>query len=90
MLLCGGETGVVDRVPGELPGHLVLSVQLLSRVRLFDPMDCSMPGFPVHHQLSELAQTHVPSSQGCHPTISPSVFPSPPAFNLSQLQGLFK
>ena len=31
-----------------------------------------------------------PLSQWCHPTISPSVFPSPPAFNLSQHQGLFK
>ena len=27
---------------------------------LCNPMDCSMPGFPVHHQLPELAQTHVP------------------------------
>ena len=30
---------------------------------LCDPMDCSMPGFPVHHQLLALAQTHVPSSR---------------------------
>ena len=35
------------------------SVQLLSRVRLCDPMDCSTPGLPVHHQLLELTQTHV-------------------------------
>ena len=35
------------------------SVQLLSRVRLCVPMDCSTPGFPVYHQLLELAQTHV-------------------------------
>ena len=35
------------------------SVQLLSHVRLFDPMNCSSPGLPVHHQLPELAQTHV-------------------------------
>ena len=35
------------------------SVQSLSRVRLFDPMDCSTTGFPVRHQLLELAQTHV-------------------------------
>ena len=34
-----------------------------------------MPGFPVHHQLAELAQTHVPSSRRCHPTISSSVVP---------------
>ena len=30
-----------------------------SCMTLFDPMDCSMPGFPVHHQLPELTQTHV-------------------------------
>ena len=35
------------------------SVQLLSRVRLWDPMDCSTPGLPVHHQLLEFTQTHV-------------------------------
>ena len=48
-----------------------VSVQLLSPVRLFvTPMDCSTPGFPVHHQLLELAQTHVH-----HPTTSSSVIP---------------
>ena len=53
-------------------------------------MDCSMPGFPVHHQLPELAQTHVHqvgvAIQPSHPLLSPS----PPAFNLSQHQGLFQ
>ena len=48
---------------------------------LCNPVDCSMPGFPVHHQLPELAQTHVPS----HPLLSLS----PPACSLSQFQGLF-
>ena len=55
-----------------------------------DPMDRSMPGFPVHHQLLELAQTHVHQVGG---TIQPShpLSPSSPfAFNLSQHQGLFK
>ena len=56
---------------------------------LCDPMDCSMPGFPVHHQLSELAQTHVhqvsDAIQPPHP-LPPSSF----AFNLSQHQGLFQ
>ena len=56
---------------------------------LSDPMDCSMPGFPVHHQLPELAQIHVcqvsDAIQPSHPLSSPS-----PAFNLSQHQGLFK
>ena len=53
-------------------------------------MDCSIPGFPVHHQLSELAQTHVhqigDAIQPSHPLLSPS----PPAFNLYQHQGLFQ
>ena len=55
-----------------------------------DPMDCSMPGFPVHQQLLELTHTHVhrvsDAIQASHPLLSPS----PPAFNLSQHQGLFK
>ena len=56
---------------------------------LCDPMDCSIPGFPVHHHLLELAQTHVhwvtDAIQPSHPLSSPS-----PAFNLSQHQGLFQ
>ena len=40
---------------------------------LCDPMDCNTPGIPVHHQLPELAQTHVHQSQWCSPTISSSV-----------------
>ena len=54
---------------------------------LCDPMDCSMPGFPVLHRLPELAPTHVhwvnDDIQSSHPLLSPS----PPAFNLSQHQG---
>ena len=53
---------------------------------LCDPMDCSMPGLPVHHQLPEFTQTHVhqigDAIQPSHPLSSPS----PPAFNLSQHQ----
>ena len=67
------------------------SVQLLSHVWLIvTPMDCSMPGFCAHHQLPELAQTHVHSAcdaiQPSHPLLSPS----PLAFSLSQHQGLFQ
>ena len=65
------------------------SVQSLS-VRLCNPMDCSMSGFPVHHQLRELVQTHV---HRVSEAIQPSQLlssPSPPAFNLSQHQGLFQ
>ena len=41
---------------------------------LCNPMDCSMPGLPVHHHLLEFNQTHV-LSRWCHPTISSSVIP---------------
>ena len=61
-----------------------------SCLTLCDPMDCSMPGLPVHHQLPESTQTHVhwvnDAIQPSHPLSSPS----PPAFSLSQHQGLFK
>ena len=57
---------------------------------LSDPMDCSMPGFPVQHQLPELTQTPfhwvTDAIQPSHPLLSPS----PPAFNLFQHQGLFQ
>jgi len=52
-------------------------------------MDCSMPGFPAHHQLLELTQVHVQVGDAIQPSHPPSS-PSPPAFNLSQHQGLFK
>ena len=53
-----------------------------------DPTDCSTPGFPVHHQLLELVQTHIhrvgDAIQPSHPLSSASA----PAFNLSQHQGI--
>ena len=66
------------------------SVQSLNGVWLCDPMDCSMPGFPVHHQLQELAQTHVHWVGDAIQPSHPLLLPSPPAFNLSQHQGLFQ
>ena len=61
-----------------------------SCLTLCDPMDYSTPGLPVHHQLLELAQTHVhvvgDAVQPSHPLLSPS----PPVFNSSQHQGLFQ
>ena len=66
------------------------SVQSLSRIRLCDPMNRSMPGLPVHHQLPEFTQTHVhqvgDAIQATHPLSSLS----PPAPNPSQHQGLFQ
>ena len=61
-----------------------------SYLTLCNLMDCSMPGFPIHHQLPELTQTHVhrvsDAIQPSHPLWSPS----PSAPNPSQHQGLFQ
>ena len=57
---------------------------------LCSPMDCSMSGFPVHHQLPELAQTHVHRVRDAIQPFHPLLSPSPPAFNLSQHQDLFQ
>ena len=55
---------------------------------LCDPMDCSMPGFPVLHKLPELAESHV---HWVGDAIQTSLsYLSPPAFNLAQDQGLFQ
>ena len=57
---------------------------------LSDPMDCSTSGLPVHQQLPEFTQTHIhwvsAAIQPSHPLSSPS----PPAFSLSQVVGLFQ
>ena len=74
--------------------YINISVQFSSvaqpRPTLCDPMDCSTPGLPIHHQLPEFTQTHVhrvsDAIQPSHPLSSPS----PPALYLSQHQGLFK
>ena len=57
---------------------------------LCNPMDCRTPGFPVHHQLPELAQTHVHWVDDAIQPSLPLSSSSPPAFNLSQHQGLFQ
>ena len=80
--------------------HIHVGIILLNSVQfnsvtqscptLCDPMNRSMPGLPVHHQLPESTQTHVhwvgDTIQPSHPLLSPSS----PALNLSQHQGLFK
>ena len=66
------------------------SVRLLSHAWLCNPMDCSMPGFPVHHQLLELAQTHIHRVGDAFQPSLPLSSPSPPAFYLSHDQGLFQ
>ena len=84
-----------DSLPSEPPGTPIFmyqfhSVQSLSRVLLCNPMNCSMPGLPVHHQLQEFTQTYV---HQVGDAIQPSHLlssPSPPAPNPSQHQGLFQ
>ena len=76
-------------------GYLLMQAPQFSSVAqlcltLCNPMNCSTPGLPVHHQLPEFTQTHVrwvgDAIQPSHPLLSPS----PSTFNLSQHQGLFK
>ena len=76
----------------------MVSVQFSSIAKscptLCDPMNRSMPGLPVHHQLPEFTQTQHPSSQWCHPAISssgipfssfPQSLPASESFPMSQL-----
>ena len=57
---------------------------------LCDPIDCSTPGVPIHHQLPEPTQTHVHHIGDIIQLSHPLSSPSPPTFNLSQHQGLFR
>ena len=74
----------------EPPGKLQFSSVVQLCPSLCDPMNCSMPGLPSHHQLPEFTQTHVhrvgDAVQSSHPLSSPS----PPAPNPSQHQSLFQ
>ena len=70
------------------------SVRLSSVVQscptLCDPMNCSTPGLPVHHQLPDFTQTHVHWVCDAIQPSQPLSSPSPPAPNPSQHQGLFQ
>ena len=71
-----------------------ISVQLSSVTQscptLCNPMNCSTPGLPVHHQLSEFTQTHVHRVRDAIQPSHPLSFPSPPAPDPSQHQSLFQ
>ena len=90
----GGEAEQFFLGAGGKVGKDRVSVQFISVAQscltLCEPMKCSTPGLPVHHQLLKFTQTPVhqvgDAIQPPHPLSSPS----PPAFNLSQLEGLFK
>ena len=85
---CKKQTGD-DNIPCQWVSFWFSSVVQLCWT-LCNPMDCSVPGLPVHHQLLEPTPTHVhhigDAIQPSHPLSSPF----PPTFNLSQHQGLFK
>ena len=77
-----GENGLPRLPPRDLL-HLGIEPVSPRAPALGEPMDCSTPGFPIHHQFLELVQTHVhgvgDAIQPSHPLSSPS----PSAFNLS-------
>ena len=78
---------------GKYAVFTILTVQFSSVTQscptLCNPMDCSTPGFPLHHQLPELTQTVCWVGDAIKPS-HPLSCPSPPTFNLSQHLGLFK
>ena len=71
-------------------GTVQFSSVAQSCLTLCDPMNRSMPGLPVHHQLPVSTQTHVHQVDDAIQPLHPLLSPSPPALNLSQHQGLFK
>ena len=79
-----------DSLPAELSVQFSSVTQLC--LTLCNPMNCSTPGLPVHHQFPEFTQTHIhrvsDAIQPSHPLSSPS--PSPPVANPSQHQNLFQ
>ena len=67
-----------------------ICIVTLSCLTVCDPMESSIPGFPVHHQLLEFTQTHVHWIGDAIQPSCPLLSHSLPAFNLSQHQGLFQ
>ena len=77
----------IDTLLRTAEGTLPLVFSSIQSLSLCDPMDYSTPGFPVHHQLPELAQIHVHRVSDAIQLSHPLLSPSPPAFNLAQHQG---
>ena len=93
ILHCGSNVYICNGNKVKINANVMLvpfSSVTLSCPTLWDPMDCSTLGFPVHHQIPELTQTHVHRVSDAIQPSHPLPPPSPPAFNLSQHQGLFK
>ena len=64
--------------------HIISLISSVTQscLTLCNTMDCNTPSFPVHHQLSELAQTHIHQVRDVIQSSDPLSSPSPPAFNL--------
>ena len=89
--ICHNETtNLGEDISEEVSGFCQFSSVAQSCPTLGDPMDCSMPGFPVHQQLLEFTLTHVHQVGNAIQPSHPLSSPSPPALNLSQHQGLFQ
>ena len=85
-----GRTGAEAEALILWPPDVSLQFSTQSCLTHCNPMDCIMPGFPVHHQLPELAQIHFHRVTDAIQPFHPLSSPSPPAFNLSNHQGLFQ
>ena len=92
--ICGGQSGLpilfLCHLGTTPPTFFLFSSVTQSCPTLCDPMNCSMPGLPVHHQLPEFTQTHVHRVSDAIQPSHPLSFPSPPAPNPSQHQSLFQ
>ena len=73
-----------------MPVRIQVTSVVQSCPTLCDPMNCSTPGLPIHHQLPESIKTHVHSVGDAIQPSYPLSSPSPPALTLSQNQGLFQ
>ena len=82
--------GVAIMVNKRVQNAVKFSSVAQSSPTLCDPMNCSTPGLPVHHQLPELTQTHVHQVSDAIQPSHPLSSPSPPAPNPSQHQSLFQ
>ena len=92
----GGGPGSLHVLPPQsrrlfLPSRVWLTFSSVAQScpTLCDPMNCSTPGLPVHHQLPEFTQTLVHRVRDAIQPSHPRSSPSPPAPNPSQHQGLF-
>ena len=89
-LLFGIKSYIYSRLLKVIPHSVQFSSDAQSCRTLCDPMNRSTPDLPVHHQLLEFTQTHVHWVSDAIQSLHPLSSPSPPAFNLSKHQGLFK